>query len=310
MLKFVGRRVLMMLPVILGISFLIFSIMNLTPGDPARVILGNYATDEDVEAWREEKGLNAPFFTRYLRWVAGALRGDLGESYATGSSVTEQLAGRAPTSLQLTTGATILMVLIGVPVGVISAVRQYSIVDRATMVSTLVLTSTPAFWLGLILILVFSLNLNLLPATGTDTWKSFILPSITLSSAVMASLLRMTRSNMLEVIRQDYIRTARAKGAGERTVIWRHALRNALLPIITIVGLSFGTMTGGALVTETVFALPGVGSLLVTSVRMKDTPQVMACVMFISLVIGLANLVVDILYVYVDPRLRTQFVRG
>lgn len=183
-------------------------------------------------------------------------------------------------------------------------------IDYISMILALILTSIPAFWLGLILMLKFSLQLDWLPATGSDTWKHFILPSITLSAALMASLLRMTRSNMLEVIRQDYIRTARSKGANERTIIFKHALRNALLPVITIIGLNFGTMMGGALITETVFGIAGVGTLLVTAVRMKDTPQVMICILFIACTIGLINLCIDIIYMFVDPRLKTQFLKG
>ena len=202
------------------------------------------------------------------------------------------------------------MILIGVPIGIVSAVKQYTAIDYISMVCALILTSIPAFWLGLMLILQFSLRWDIFPATGTDTWRNFVLPSITLSAAAMASLLRMTRSNMLEVIRQDYIRTARAKGAGERRVVFKHALRNALLPVVTVIGLSFGSMMGGALITETVFGIAGVGTLLVLAVRMKDTPQVMVCVLFISIVIGLVNLLVDILYIYIDPRLKTQFIKG
>ena len=310
MLKYIAKRLGMMIPVVIGISFLIFSIMSLTPGDPARLILGSYATEEDLNAWREEKGLNDPFFTQYINYVVNAVQGEFGRSYITNNLVIEELGGRIPTSLILTLCATFLMVLIGVPVGIVSAVKQYTPIDYISMIAALLLTSIPAFWLGLLLILQFSLRWDIFPATGSDTWLHFVLPSITLSAAVMASLLRMTRSNMLEVIRQDYIRTARAKGATERRVVFKHALRNALLPVITVIGLSFGNMMGGALITETVFGIAGVGTLLVTSVRMKDTPQVMICVLFIAVMIGIVNLLVDLLYIYIDPRLKTQFVKG
>lgn len=310
MLKFIGKRLLTMIPVILGISFLIFFMMSFTPGDPAVLALGTSASEEALDDWRDERDLNDPFFVRYFKFITNIFKGDLGKSYRTNRPVADEIADRIPQTLILATGATFLMVMIGIPIGILSAVKQYTIVDTVSMLGALLLTSMPAFWLGLILMLLFALQLNWLPATGTDTWVNFILPCITLSAAVMASLLRMTRSNMLEVIRQDYIRTARAKGATERRIIFKHALRNALMPVITIVGLNYAGMFGGALITETVFAIPGLGSLLVASVRMKDTPVVMVCVMLIAIIIGMMNLLVDVLYVFIDPRLKTQMVKG
>jgi len=310
MLKFIMKRLLIMIPIVIGISFIIFAIMNFTPGDPAVLALGPTATPEELYEWREERDLNDGFMVRYGRFLTNMLQGDLGKSYRTNRMVADEVVERIPATLILATGATLLMVLIGIPIGIISAVKQYSIIDTISVFGALLLTSMPAFWLGLLLMLVFSLHLNLLPATGTDTWQNFILPCITLAAAVMAGLLRMTRSSMLEVIRQDYIRTARAKGAGERRIIFKHALRNALLPIITIVGLNYAGMFGGALITETVFAIPGIGTLLVNSVRMKDTPVVMVCVILIAVIIGMMNLAVDILYVYIDPRLKTQIVKS
>lgn len=310
MLKFIGKRLLTMIPVILGISFLIFFMMSFTPGDPAVLALGTSVSEEALDDWRDERGLNDPFFVRYFKFITNIFKGDLGKSYRTNRSVADEIADRIPQTLILATGATFLMVMIGIPIGILSAVKQYTIVDTVSMLGALLLTSMPAFWLGLILMLLFALQLNWLPATGTDTWVNFILPCITLSAAVMASLLRMTRSNMLEVIRQDYIRTARAKGATERRIIFKHALRNALMPVITIVGLNYAGMFGGALITETLFAIPGLGSLLVASVRMKDTPVVMVCVMLIAIIIGMMNLLVDVLYVFIDPRLKTQMVKG
>jgi len=310
MLRFILKRLLMLLPVLIGISLLIFAIMSLTPGDPARLVLGSYATEEDLNAWREEHDLNDPFFVRYFDYIGDALHGDFGNSWATNNNVLEELSYRIPTTLKLTAGAMFLMIIIGVPVGIISAVKQYTPMDYITTILALILTSIPAFWLGLMLMLKFSLQLDWFPATGSDTFKHFVLPSVTLTAAIMANLLRMTRSNMLEVIRQDYIRTARAKGATENRVVFKHALRNALLPVITIIGLNFGNLMGGALITETVFSIAGVGTLLVTAVRMKDTPQVMICILFIAAAIGLINLIVDIIYMFVDPRLKTQFLKA
>lgn len=310
MLKFIGKRLLTMIPVVLGISFLIFTMMSFTPGDPAVLALGTTASEEALNEWRNERDLNDPFLVRYVKFWGNVFSGNLGKSYRTNRPVAEEIADRIPQTLILATGATALMVIFGIPIGIISAVKQYTIVDAVSMLGALLLTSIPAFWLGLMLMLLFSLQLNWLPATGTETWKNFILPCVTLSAAVMASLLRMTRSNMLEVIRQDYIRTARSKGATERSIVFKHALRNALLPVITIVGLNYAGMFGGALITETVFAIPGLGSLLVSSVRMKDTPVVMVCVMLIALIIGMMNLLVDVLYVFIDPRLKTQMIRS
>ena len=309
MLKYIVRRILMMIPVILGISFLIFAIMNFTPGDPARLILGEAASNDDVQALREEMGLNDNFFVRYFNYIKKAIGGDFGISYRSKVPVYNELFARFPSTLKLAFFSTILMVVVGMPLGIVSAVKQYSTVDNVSLVSAFLLTSMPAFWLGLMLILIFSLKLDWLPATGVDTWKHFILPCVTLAAAMMASLIRMTRSNMLEVIRQDYIRTAKAKGAGDNRVIYKHALRNALLPVITIIGMNFASMLGGTMIIESVFAMPGLGTMTITAVRMKDTPLVIASVVFVAVAISIMNLLVDILYTFIDPRLRTQYAK-
>lgn len=307
MFKYILKRIVMMVPVIIGISFLIFAIMNLTPGDPARLMLGESASNEDVEALREEMGLNDNFFVRYFNYLKGAVQGDFGVSYRSKVPVFNELFSRFPSTLKLAFGATVIMVVIGIPVGVISAVKQYSIIDNISLFSAFLLTSMPAFWLGLMLILIFALHLGWFPATGVDGFINFVLPCITLAAAMLASLIRMTRSSMLEVIRQDYIRTAKAKGAGERRLIMKHSLRNALLPVITIIGMNFASMLGGTMIIESVFAMPGLGTMTITAVRMKDTPLVIASVVFVAIAISLMNLLVDILYTYIDPRLRTQY---
>ena len=219
----------------------------------------------------------------------------------------DELFSRFPTTLKLTFYAIAISVIIGIPIGIISAVKQYSIIDNVSVVLTLMLTSLPGFWFGLMLILLFSLKLGWFPATGIDTWRHFILPSITLAGSCMATIIRMTRSSMLEVIRQDYIRTARAKGATQKKVMLKHAFKNALLPIVTVIGLTFGVQVGGAIITESVFAIPGLGTLMVTSVRMKDIPMVLGSVLFIAFVIGIINLIVDILYAFIDPRVKAQY---
>lgn len=309
MATYIGKRLIMLIPVLIGISFILFSIMNLVPGDPARLVLGEFATQEDVENLREEMGLNDNFFVRYFKYIKGIAMGDFGKSYRTNTPVIQEITARFPATLRLAFSAIIVATLVGIPIGVISAVKQYSVVDVTSLVSALLLTSIPEFWLGLMLILFFALKLDILPATGIETWVSFIMPSITLAGASIAVLIRMTRSTMLEVIRQDYIRTAKAKGATARRVTFKHALRNALLPVVTIIGVNFSKLLGGAVIIENVFAMPGLGSLMVTSVRMKDTPMLIGSIIFVAILGGLLNLGVDILYTYIDPRVKTQYLK-
>ena len=309
MLKYIGKRLLWMLPVVLGISFILFTIMDLTPGDPARVILGEYASQEDVDALREEMGLNDNFFVRYGKYIVSAVTGDLGQSYRSGVPVVEEIAARFPVTLKIAVMAMFIAVFIGIPVGIISAVRQYSFADIVATMSALAFTSIPAFWLGLLLILLLSVQLHLLPAIGSDSWKHLIMPSVSLAAAQMATIMRMTRSTMLEVIRQDYIRTAKAKGAEPRRIIFHHAIKNALLPVITTVGLSISNLLGGALIIENVFGISGLGTLMVNSVKSKDAPMLIGSVMFAAVVAGLVNLSVDVLYTYIDPRIKAQFVK-
>ena len=309
MLKYIGKRLLWMLPVVLGISFILFTIMDLTPGDPARVILGEYASQEDVDALREEMGLNDNFFVRYGKYIVSAVTGDLGQSYRTGVPVVEEIVARFPVTLKIAVMAMFIAVFIGIPVGIISAVRQYSFADIVATMSALAFTSIPAFWLGLLLILLLSVQLHLLPAIGSDSWKHLIMPSVSLAAAQMATIMRMTRSTMLEVIRQDYIRTAKAKGAEPRRIIFHHAIKNALLPVITTVGLSISNLLGGALIIENVFGISGLGTLMVNSVKSKDAPMLIGSVMFAAVVAGLVNLSVDVLYTYIDPRIKAQFVK-
>ena len=309
MLKYIAKRILMMIPVVLGVSLIIFTIMEFSPGDPVMLMLGENASVEEINELREEMGLNDSFFVRYFRYVANAARGDFGISYRNKVAVSNEIASRLPNTLRLTFLGVAISVIIGLPVGIVSAVKQYSIIDHVSLVSALILTSLPAFFVGLMLILIFSLKLDLLPATGADSWKNFIMPAVTLAAASMATLIRMTRSTMLEVIRQDYIRTAKSKGATERSIIFRHSLRNALLPIVTLIGLNFGTQLGGAIVTETVFNMPGLGSLMIAAVRTKDTPIVLAAVITIAIIAGFVNLFVDILYTYIDPRLKSDIVK-
>ncbi len=299
-----------MIPVMVGISFILFSILNLTPGDPARLMLGEGATEEAVAMLREEMGLNENFFIRYGKYVLGICKGDFGISYVSKAPTSQEILVRFPVTVKLALCGISFAIILGIPIGIISAVRQYTIIDTVSLITTLVLTSMPGFWLGLMLILIFSLKLDLMPTTGADTWIHFILPTITLSSITLATLIRMTRSTMLEVIRQDYIRTAKSKGASEKRIIFKHALRNALLPVVTVIGINFGILLGGAVITESVFAINGLGTLVVEAVKMKDAPVVIGAVLLIAFVGGLVNLLVDILYTYIDPRVKTQFSKG
>ncbi len=307
--RYILKRLLLMIPVLLGISLLVFTMLELSPGDPAQIILGMKATPEALDNLREQMGLNDPFLVRYIRYIANAVRGDFGTSWRTNLSVVQEIVQRIPVTLRVALGAMVLMVLIGIPVGILSAVKQYSLTDNLTLGGALLFSSMPAFWFGTLLVLLFALKLSWLPATGSDSIKSYILPWITLAASNAATLVRMTRSSMLEVIRADYIKMARAKGASERQVILRHALRNALLPIITIVGMNFAGLMGGTVVIEQVFTLTGLGTLAINSVRALDVPMVMGEVIFIAALTSLINLLVDVLYVYIDPRLKSQYVK-
>jgi len=310
MLQYIGKRLLLMIPVIVGISFILFCIMDLTPGDPARAMLGDYASQDAVDALREEMGLNKPFFDRYGIYLFNAVRGDFGVSYRTKISCVTEIQRRFPTTLWIAALAMMIATFIGIPIGIISAVKQYSFTDIMSMVSALILTSVPPFWLGLILIMIFTLGLRWLPSIGSATWRHMIMPSIAMAAAQMATLIRMTRSTMLEVIRQDYIRTAKSKGAPPMRIVFTHSLRNTLLPVITVIGLSFSNLLGGALIIENVFGISGLGTLMVTSVQSKDTPMLIASVLFAAVLGGLVNLMIDILYTYIDPRVKVQFVKG
>ena len=309
MSRYILKRLLLMIPVILGISLLVFSMMEFSPGDPAQIILGMKATPEALANLRAQLGLDQPFWVRYFNYILNALHGDFGTSWRTSLPVFQEILVRLPTTIRLALGAMFLMVLIGIPVGILSAVKQYSLLDNATLTGALVLSSMPAFWLGTLLILLFALKLSWLPAMGNDSITGYIMPWCTLAASSLATLVRMTRSSMLEVIRADYIKMARAKGANEKQVILRHALRNALLPIVTIVGMNFAGLLGGTVIIEQVFTLNGLGSLAITSVRQLDVPMVMAEVLFIAMTTSVINLIVDVLYVYIDPRLKSQYVK-
>jgi peptide/nickel transport system permease protein len=307
MYKYILKRILMMIPVVIGVSLLVFFVLKLTPGDPARVVAGAQADEAAVEQIREELGLNKPLAQQYLAYMAGLLHGNMGVSYTTGKPVFEEILSRIPTTFTLAFSGVLVAVIIGIPLGILSATRQYSVLDNVCTVLALGGVAMPNFWLGLMLILIFALKLGWLPSGGGDTWTGYILPAITLGVGATANFMRTTRSSMLEVIRQDYIRTVRAKGANNRIVILGHALRNALIPVVTIVGLQIGTLLGGAVINETVFSLPGIGTLMITAINKKDEPIVMGCLITFAIAFSIVNLLVDILYAYIDPRIKAQY---
>lgn len=307
MVKFILKRIVMMIPVLLGVALITFSMMHFSPGSPADYILGDMATEADKQLFIEENGLDQPFFTQFFNYVADAVRGDLGTSYTTKQPVITEILNRFPVTLMLSFYSMIFAVLIGVTLGIISAVRQYGILDNVSRVVAMLGVSMPSFWEGLMLIILFSVHLRWLPSSGLDSWKSWILPAFTLSTQTLATCMRMSRSSMLEAIREDYVRTARAKGQSNLAVIMNHAFRNAMLPIITVVGTDFAKLLGGAAVIETVFSIPGIGKLIVDAINYKNAPLVQGGILFIAFVMSFINLLVDICYAYVDPRIRSQY---
>ena len=309
--KYIFKRILYMIPVLLGVAFLVFSILALTPGDPGSIILGITAKQEDIAALNAQFGYDKPFLVRFFNYIRDlVLHFDLGTSYSRRQPVVNDIMARFPNTLLLALSSMTVSALLGVTLGIISAVRQYSALDHVLVVVALVFASVPGFWLALMLLLFFSLRLKLLPSFGADTLKHFILPTVTVSLTSAAGLLRLTRASMLETVRQEYIRTAKAKGASENVVIWRHALRNALIPVVTTIGTNFGASLGGAIIAETVFAMPGMGTLLTSAIRQKDVPVVMGSTLFLALLFSMVVLAVDILYAFIDPRIRAKYESG
>ncbi len=297
-----------MIPVLLGVAFCVFTLLYLTPGDPARMVLGDLATEESLKEFRAKEGLDKPFLMQFGNYIYKAVtKGDIGRSYITKRPVTQEILAAFPATLKLSALAMLIAILVGLPCGILSAIKQYSIFDTITMIFAMIGLSMPVFWLGLLLILFFSVHLRWLPSSGFDTFQAMILPAVALSAQAISIVTRMTRSSMLEVVRADYIRTARSKGQKESVVIWVHALYNALIPVVTICGLQFGHLLSGAILTESIFAIPGVGRLMVEAIKMRDYPLVQGGVLFVAVVFSLVNLLVDLLYAYIDPRIKAQY---
>lgn len=306
MLRYTLQRMAMLIPVLLGVSLVSFSLLHLVPGDPAEILAGEEATKETVEAVRREYGLDRPLVLQYLRFVANAAQGDLGISISTRHPVLPLLKKRFLFTLQLSFLSILVASAIGLGAGVMASTRQYSLFDGLSMLAALFGISMPIFWLGLLMILVFAVRLHWLPSGGTGTFAHLILPAVALGSASAAVIARMARASMLEVIRQDYVRTARATGVAERIVIYRHALKNAMIPVITVFGLEFGYMLGGAVLTETVFSLPGIGRLMVDGIFARDYPVVQGGMLLVATTFVTVNLLTDIAYGFFEPRIRYE----
>mgnify|MGYP004482442535 FL=1 len=309
--RYILKRILLMVPVLLGVILVVFIMNHISPGNPARILAGENASEEAVAALTEELGLNDPLYIQFFNYVKGIVtKFDLGTSYQTRRPVIDELMDRFPTTAKLALLSICISAVVGISLGIISAVKQNTIIDHLSTGFALLGVSMPAFWAGMMLILVFAIYLKWLPVSGIDGWKNWIMPAFTSSMVGMATITRMTRSSMLDVICQEYIVTARAKGLSEQVIVVKHALKNALIPIITVLGIQLGTMLGGAVLTESVFSVPGLGKFMVDSIKNRDYPVVQGGVLLLAIVFSLVNLIVDIIYAYVDPRIKSQYDRG
>lgn len=308
--RYIGKRLLLMIPVLCCVAIFIFTLMYFVPGDPAQIILGeSVPSEEALTELRAQLGLNKSYFGQLYDFIKDLIRLDFGTSYILGRDVTADLFARFPYTFKLSTYSMILVVIIGIPLGVLSAVHAGKLLDRVVMVVTLFLNSMPNFWLGLLLILAFSVKLGILPSSGVGHWYNYIMPVVACSVGVLASIARQTRSSMLEVIRADYVTTARSKGLSERKIVYGHILPNALIPIITVCGSRFAYTLGGSTVIETVFSIPGIGQYMIQAVNSRDYPIVRGSILFIAVVFSITMLAVDLLYAFVDPRIKAQYAK-
>jgi peptide/nickel transport system permease protein len=329
---YITKRLLLLLPVLIGVSILSFALIHLAPGDPARTIAGDHASSQTIAALRDKYGLDRPIIVQYWIWFRQVLRGDLGRSIISNEYILKEILDRFPNTVELSFFAMFIAIVVGITAGIISASKQYSLLDYTTMGIALFGVSMPVFWLGIMLMMIFGVYLKWFPLGGrinalisfhritglylldsimTWNWPAFmsalrylILPSVALGTIPMATIARVTRSSMLEVLRQDFIRTERAKGLSERMVIYKHGAKNALLPVITVIGLNFGLLLAGAILTETIFSWPGIGRYVVKAVQMRDYPAVQGCVLFFAFLFVVVNLITDVLYAYIDPRIK------
>ncbi|MCH7767515.1 MAG: ABC transporter permease [Nitrospinae bacterium] len=306
MRRYVLRRIGLLVPVVLGVVTVVFLIVHLIPGDPVEIMLGEQALAVDREALRHEMGLDKPIHLQYVAFLKGLVRGDLGQSLHTKQPVLTSIARRLPATIELAAAAMAVALLLAIPLGLLAAYKKDSLVDQGSMVFALLGISMPNFWLGPLLIIVFSLKLGWFPVSGRGSLAHVVLPAITLGTAMAAILTRMTRASMLDVIQSDYITTARAKGVRESLVVLKHAFRNALIPVVTIVGLQIGSLLAGSIITETIFAWPGIGRLTIQAINARDYPLVQGCVLIIALGYVLVNFATDLLYGLIDPRIRYE----
>lgn len=309
MIKYILKRIILMIPAVLATSFIIFFAMNMTGGDPARTLAPDNATEAQIEQLREEMGLNDPLLLRYVKYMGGMLKGDLGTSYVTKKDVYKTFMERLPATIQLACTSVLIATLVAVPLGIYTAIHQNTWKDTGGMVFALFGVSMPNFWLGLMLIIIFSLNLKWFPSGGKAGWESLVLPAVTVGLGFAALITRTTRSAMLDVVRQDYMTTARAKGVPERRVIFTHGLKNAMIPIITVIGMQLSNALTGSVLAETVFSWPGVGRLIVDSISKRDTPMVTGAIIMSCVLMCVVNLAVDLVYAFFDPRIKAQYAR-
>ncbi|MFB7138577.1 MULTISPECIES: ABC transporter permease [unclassified Bacillus (in: firmicutes)] len=302
MFLFIVRRIIQTIPVLIGVSLVVFLIMQMVPGDPATLLAGEGATKQTIEMIRHQLGFDRPVIIQYFDYIAHVLQGDFGESIRNNRPVLDEIMIRLPITIELALASIFITVVLGMLAGIISATKQYSAADITIMIIALLGISLPSFWFGLMLIYFFSVNLHIFPVAGWGTFKHMVLPALTLGAGGAAIVARMTRSSMLEVVRQDYMRTARAKGLKEHVIIYKHGLKNALIPVITVVGLQFGALLGGTVLTESVFAINGLGRLIVDAIRTRDLPMVQGGVLIASIIFVFMNLAVDILYRYFNKR--------
>ena len=308
MYRYIIKRILWLIPILLGVTFIVFTILYLSPGDAATLILGENATPEALAALREQMGLNDPFLIQFFRYAGDVfLRFDLGRSFVSNRVVLNEILLRLPNTLRLASFSILFATLVGIPLGVIAAKKPNSWVDNTVMAVALFGVSMPTFWQGMILIIVFSLNLGWFPSGGFTNANQMVLPILALATVSIGNIARITRSSMIDVLDQDYIRTARSKGLSSFIVVNRHALRNALIPVVTVIGLQFGSLMGGAVLTESVFSINGIGVLMVNAIRTRDIMIVQGSVLFVAFMFAVVNLFVDILYAYIDPRIRAQY---
>ena len=309
MIKYVLKRVLMMIPILMGILLIVSVFIDIAPGDPARIKLGYEATEEAVQQLRDEWGLNDSFLVRYFRFLGNAIQGNFGRSYNNNRTIVDEMAQRFKYTFVISVFSVALAVVIGIPLGIFAATHQYTWKDNAAIALSLITVSMPSFWLALLLIRFFSIRLGWLPPSGIESWKGWILPTVSLALGYAAGIVRQMRSNFLEVIRQDFIITARAKGQTEVRVLYRHALKNAIIPIVLIIGTMFGGSLGGAMIAEIIYSVPGLGNYMLSGLTARDYPVILATTFFMSTIFSIVILLIDVAFAFIDPRIRSQYAR-